>query len=311
MPPFAEAAARLAFGYARNQYGLRDKRPLGRYLERTVRFLTLGMRQPLVEADMSGLRVLLRTADRTMARSVFAAGDWDPLLVGTTFRALDAYGIAYRGKTFLEVGANFGVYCLPAVAEYGFARAIAYEPDPESYRLLRQNVERNRLHARVATHNAALSAAQGELLLRLGGHNAGDNRVVSGKPAADARGLVRVPARTFDDEVAAGRIQLDELGLVWLDVQGHEGDVLRGAGSLLSSNVPVVLEYATAMMSTQARLDLDHLIASSFDALVDLGWTSLTNRLRLQPSSAVHQLSVAGRPIETDLLLLHRSVKSI
>ena len=305
MPPFAEAAARLAFGYARNQYGLRSARPLGRYFERTARFLALGGRQPEVEADMSGLRVLLSTADRTIARSVFAAGDWDPLLVGTAFRALDAYGIAYRGKTFLEVGANFGVYCLPAVAEYGFARAIAYEPDPESYRLLRENVERNGLDDRVATHNAALSAVPGELMLRLGGHNAGDNRVVP-EGAATSRDLVRVPARTFDDEVAAGHIRLDELGLVWLDVQGHERDVLRGATSLLAANVPVVLEYSTAMMTTDARFDLDHLIADSFDAIVDLGWVTLTDRLRLQPASAVHELSPSGRAIETDLLLLHR-----
>jgi FkbM family methyltransferase len=306
MPPFAEAAARLAFGYARNQYGLRTGRPLRRYFGRTARFLALGARQSEVEADMSGLRVLLNTSDRTIARSVFAAGDWDPLLVGTAFRALDAYGIAYRGKTLLEVGANFGVYCLPAVAEYGFAKAIAYEPDPESFRLLRQNVERNGLDGRVTTHNAALSAVPGELLLRLGRHNAGDNRVVTEEAADNARDLVRVPARTFDDEVAAGRIRLDELGLVWLDVQGHERDVLRGASSLLASNVAVVLEYSTEMMSTDARLDLDHLIATSFDSLVDLGWVTLTDRLRLQPSSAVHALSPSGRAIETDLLLLHR-----
>ncbi len=306
MPPFAEAAARLAFGYARNQYGLRTRRPLGGFIARTARFLALGRRQAEVEADMSGLRVMLSTADKTIARSVFAAGDWDPLLVGTTFRALDAYGIAYRDRTFLEVGANFGVYCLPAVAEYGFARAIAYEPDPESYRLLRQNVERNSLADRVQTYNAALSAEPGELVLRLGRHNAGDNRVVGDDTRDDPRDLVRVPARTFDDEATAGRILLGDLALVWLDVQGHELEVLRGASTLLAADVPVVLEYSTAMMSSAARLDLDHLIATQFEAFVDLGWATLTDRLRLQPAIDVHQLSPRGRALETDLLLLPR-----
>jgi FkbM family methyltransferase len=305
MPPFAEAAARLAFGYARNQYGLRSARPLTNYIRRTAQFIALGRRQPRVEADMSSLRVVLSTADRTIARSVFAAGDWDPLLVGSAFRALDAYDVPYRGKTFLEIGANFGVYCLPAVAEYGFAGAIAYEPDPDSYQLLRENVERNGLRDRVKVYNAALSAVPGELLLRLGRHNAGDNRVVAEDANANARDLVRVPARTFDDEVAAGRIRLDEIGLVWLDVQGHERDVLRGASSLLASNVPILIEYTTAMMTTDARLDLNHLIASSFDSLVDLGWVTLTDRLRLQPASAVHALAPTGRAVETDLLLLH------
>jgi FkbM family methyltransferase len=306
MPPFLEAGARLAFAYGRNQYALRDKRPLGRYIARTARFLALGRRQPLVEAEMSGLRVMLSTADQTIARSVFAAGDWDPLLVGSAFEALDRYAAPYRGKTFLEVGANFGVYCLPAVAEYGFARAIAYEPDPESYRLLRQNVERNSLEERVATHNVALSAAPGELLLRLGRHNAGDNRVVTSGVTTNAGDVVRVPARTFDDEVAAGRIVPDELGLMWLDVQGHELEVLLGASSLISARVPVVLEYATSMMSKETRAGLDTFIASRFEAFVDLGWATLTNRPRLQPARAIHSLEPKGRSLETDLLLLHR-----
>ncbi len=306
MPPFLEAGARLAFAYGRNQYALRDKRPLGRYFARTARFLALGRRQPLVEAEMSGLRVMLSTADQTIARSVFAAGDWDPLLVGSAFEALDRYAVSYRGKTFLEIGANFGVYCLPAVAEYGFARAIAYEPDPESYRLLRQNVERNSLEERVATHNVALSAAPGELLLRLGRHNAGDNRVVSPDGPTNAGDLVRVPARTFDDEVAAGRIVPDELGLMWLDVQGHELEVLLGASSLISSRVPVVLEYATSMMSNETRAGLDTFIATRFEAFVDLGWATLTHRPRLQPAREIRSLATKGRSLETDLLLLHR-----
>ena len=61
-------------------------------------------------------------------------------MVGVVFDALDAYGSPYRGKTFLEVGANFGVYSLPAVAQRGFAHAIAYEPDPGSFGLLQRNI---------------------------------------------------------------------------------------------------------------------------------------------------------------------------
>ncbi len=300
-----EAGARLAFAYLRNQYGLRDRRPLGRFVSRTALFLAISRDQPRVETEMSGLRVMVSTADRTIARSVYTSGDWDPLLVGTVFRALEAIGEPYRGRTFLEVGANFGVYALPAVVAYGFSRAVAYEPDPAAFGLLEENIERNALSGRVTAFNAALSAQPGELTLRLGSFNAGDNRIVDDTGAGQQQATVRVPARTFDAEVEQGRIPLADLGLVWLDVQGHEREVLLGARSLLESDVPIVLEYATGMMDDTARLSLEEMIASHFAVMVDLGWCALTDRLRFQPASAISRLAADGRAVETDLLLLH------
>ncbi len=305
IPPLVEAGARLGFGYARNQYGLRDRRPPSRFISRTISFLAARREADVIETEMSGLQVLVSTSDRTIARSVYTSGDWDPLLVGSVFRALDAIGEPYRGRTFLEVGANFGVYALPAVAEYGFSNAVAYEPDPVSFELLERNIERNGLGEQVSAYNAALSSSAGQLTLKLGSRNAGDNRIVSGG-TDDEPGTVIVPARTFDEEVAAGRIPLSDLGLVWLDVQGHEREVLLGASTLLASDAPMVMEYATAMVEPVVRRELDELIADCFDVMVDIGWSTLTDRIRFQPASAVRDLAPDGRAVETDLLLLHR-----
>ena len=304
--PIAEAGARIAFAWLRNQHGFRDRRPLPTFARRTSEFFALRDRQPTVEVDMAGLRVLVSTSDRTIARSVYTSGDWDPLMVGTVFDALDAYGQPFRGRTFIEVGANFGVYCLPAVSSYGFGAAIAYEPDPASYSLLAANIERNGLAGRVSAHNAALSAAPTELTLKLGKYNAGDNRIVMPGAAADLSSgtTVRVPALTFDDEVAAGHILLDDLGLAWIDVQGHELEVLKGARSLLDAHVPLVIEYATAMSVEGPRRELEWLLADNYSVMVDLGWCALTNRLRFQPAKAVTSLAADGRQVETDLLML-------
>ena len=304
MPIVVEAAARVCLGYVRNQHGLRDRRPLGRFASRTIDFLRAGRSQSHVTAEMAGLNVVLPTTDWTIARSVYSSGDWDPLLVGAAFDALDAFAQRYEGTTFLEVGANFGVYCLPAVSQLGFGRAVAYEPDPASFELLQRNIERNGLGDRVAAHHAALSAQPGELTLSLGIGNSGDNRIVD-SATGSRRETVKVPARTFDDEVAAGRIAVNELGLVWLDVQGHEGEVLAGANSLLAANVPIVMEYSSGMLKGDARTRLNDLIATHFDVIVDLGWCSLSNKLRFQPSSVIHDFTRGPWEVETDLLLLH------
>jgi FkbM family methyltransferase len=305
--PFAEAGARIAFAWLRNQRQFRHRRPLIGYGQRVAEFLSLRDRQSTVEADMAGLRVAVSTSDRTIGRSVYASGDWDPLMVGACFEALDAYGTPYRGKTFLEVGANFGVYALPAVAERGFARAVAYEPDPGSFQLLTRNIAANGLDDRVTAHNVALSAAPGELTMRLGTFNAGDNRIVASSATDLNAHTVQVRAATFDDEVAAGRIPLDDLGLAWVDVQGHELEVLRGARSLLAAGVPLVIEFASAMGTREQLDELACLLSDSYAAMVDLGWCALTNRLRFQPAWAVERLASGGREIETDLLMLPRA----
>ena len=107
---------------------------------------------------MAGLEVVIPTADRTIARSVYSSGDWDPLLVGTAFATLREYGHRYEGTTFLEVGANFGIYCLPAVSELGFARQSRTSLTRRRSPSLEQNIERNGLGDRVSAHHAALSA---------------------------------------------------------------------------------------------------------------------------------------------------------
>ena len=122
-------------------------------------FLVAARGQSHIVAEMAGLRVLVPTADRTIARSVYTSGDWDPLLVGTAFDALKRSGICNEGTVFLEVGANFGVYSLPAVSQFGFARAVAYEPDPARSRSSSRTSSATAWGIRVSAHHAALSAS--------------------------------------------------------------------------------------------------------------------------------------------------------
>ena len=132
-----------AFAYARNQHGLRDKRPLPRFVARNLSFLAAGRQRRHVQAEMAGLQVLLPTSDRTIARSVTRAAT-GTLSWRIAFDALERFGHEHEGTVLLEIGANFGVYSLPAVSQFGFARAVAYEPDPGSFALLEHNIERNR-----------------------------------------------------------------------------------------------------------------------------------------------------------------------
>ena len=110
---------------------------------------------------------------------------------------------------------------------------------------------------------------------------------------------VEVPALTFDGEVAGGHIPLDDLGLAWIDVQGHELEVLQGARSLLAAGVPLVIEFASAM-GDRAHLDeLADLLADSYEVMVDLGWCALTNRAQV-PAGLGGSPACGGRTCHRD-----------
>jgi hypothetical protein len=58
------------------------------------------------------------------------------------------------------------------------------------------------------------------------------------------RAVVRVPARTLDS-MLEGEAETDPrtIGLIWADIQGHEGRFFRGAGRALAHGAPVVTEF--------------------------------------------------------------------
>jgi len=88
----------------------------------------------------------------------------------------------------------------------------------------------------------AVSNYVGTAELELSPTNSGDHRVrqstLDGEFGEANRMTVIVPVTSL----AEASLSVEDVGLIWMDVQGHEGHVLSGAGILLGS-VPVVSEY--------------------------------------------------------------------
>src|SRR4051794_40315371 len=105
---------------------------------RTVarRYLFDALRQvvPYVALDGPDGFVLLPTSDRTIAKSVFMSGRWQPegLLRAVDLAKRHTGRDPLDGQVFLDVGANIGTTTLQA-ARLG-ASVIAFEPAPENFR---------------------------------------------------------------------------------------------------------------------------------------------------------------------------------
>jgi FkbM family methyltransferase len=150
--------------------------------------------------------------------------------------------------TLLDVGANIGMICIALLKHGWFERAVAFEPAPDNFRLLQRNVVQNGYGERIVTLPFALSSASGEVELELSDYNSGDNRLRSGNRGAGAyheneRPVIMVPVRTLDESLCEAGMDVRDVRLAWVDIQGHEGQFFAGARNVLARGVPVVSEF--------------------------------------------------------------------
>ncbi len=264
---------------------------------------------PYVASDLGRSLYLVSTADDGIGNEVFLRGDFDREQQDAAYRILRRLGYGdFAGRCFVDVGANLGTNCISALMERGFASAVALEPDPETHRILRMNVAANALEARIRTLNLALGAADGSARLALNRASPGSQGLLSPEAPATGDACVTVALRPFDALVRDGVIPLADVGLVWIDTQGHEAHVLSGARTLLESEIPVIIEYAPGDLARSGQLDALHdLIRETYAGFVNLREDDPAEKPRIVPAAEIAGLAPrypASR--YTDLLLLKR-----
>lgn len=200
------------------------------------------------------------------------------------------------GRTFVDVGANIGTSTIPALKTLGARHAIAIEPAEGNCRLLRANVAANNLEERVTVLQVALSEQAGEHQLEIGPKNSGDCRIrLTSEPGSIGESnwtTETVSTATFDDVCGERAVRMDDVGLVWMDTQGHEAHVLEGATSLLNSSVPVVAEYWPYGLRRAGALERMHaIVAANYRVVIDVRASMESKRLEELPASSVGALA--------------------
>jgi len=270
---------------------------------------------PSLAVDSNGLRYYVSTGDLHIGRSLFMNGAFEGRQLETAaelIAELTATPHGLCGAQFIDVGANIGTASLHALAHLGASYAWAFEPAPEPYRLLLCNIVANQMEGRVIPINVGLSDHPGDGLLELSSTNWGDNRVrmastqPDGSYGESARPVTRILLDSFDNSAASHGIDLDDVGLVWVDAQGHEALILQGASTLTCSAIPVVLEYWPYGQERAGTLSLLHdIISSTYRRVVDL---TESIRQGVPCIVASHELASLSRRYDgtkhTDLILL-------
>jgi FkbM family methyltransferase len=153
---------------------------------------------------------------------------------------------------------------------------VCFEPDPGNAVQLRHNLATNGYAGSARVVEAAVSDGPERLYFERAEENSGDGRIRSGSPRAgrfneERRAVIEVRGTTLDRCVAEGALTLDRVKLVWIDVQGHEARVLRGAKRLLGAGVPLVFElWPYGLRRSDGLEALIELAAGAYRSAIDL-----------------------------------------
>ncbi|MBL9116061.1 MAG: FkbM family methyltransferase [Verrucomicrobiaceae bacterium] len=133
--------------------------------------------------------------------------------------------LVQAGDTFVDVGANIGVFCC-SLARLPGVKVIAFEANPETYKRLQANAAVHGVDARCM----AISDKAGELEFCDGAVSHVFAEVSHRNDYHLGGSTVKVKAMPLDD-VLSGQNRL----VIKVDVEGHEPQVLRGAERLIES----------------------------------------------------------------------------
>lgn len=196
----------------------------GREFAAMARFVRWQVGSRLVGCDVvrdwiNGSRFLVRTGETGLTGNIYTGLDefTDMAFLLHVLREDDL---------FVDVGANVGSYTILACSAVG-ARGMAFEPVPDSYRRLVENIRLNGVEDRVFCVNKGVGDRSGQVSFT---SDAGTmNHALA--PDESNESAISVEVTSLDAE-------LKDAGpaILKIDVEGYEAPVLRGAEETLKKS---------------------------------------------------------------------------
>lgn len=146
-----------------------------------------------------------------------------------------------EGRVLIDVGSNVGIY--PLVLHKKARFIYAFEPERENYRRLIDNLKRNNIN-NVEVINKAVSDQTKKASLFISNDSGSHSLLLHSNGKIEKVSVITLDGFLFK------RKRLD-VGLVKIDVEGAEFDVLRGATRLIKKYRPALLiEFNSAIAKT-------------------------------------------------------------
>ncbi len=166
-----------------------------------------------------------------------------PAVVGGYYekRELDIFEqLARKSTTFMDIGANIGMYSMIAAGENPSIACFAFEPVKENQVIFKKNLKLNKLQSQVTLVTKAVSDHNGKATIHLSEKLSGTHSLsVSRGGGSRSVSIVSVDSYCNDESISPD--------LIKIDVEGHEGSVLRGMKNILNTKPTIFMEYIPSL----------------------------------------------------------------
>lgn len=256
----------------------------------------------IVPIEKKGFRYLTPTKDAVITPALITSGEFSQEELDTFFLLANVY-FGEQNGIFLDVGANIGTTSLQATKNDRVSEVIAIEPSSENFALLQCNIHLNKLHKIIRAKNAAVSDTNGTVNLVISPVLASDNRV-SGtsfiSTNAQVEDIESITIDTLAEDCA------HEIVFMWVDVQGYEYYVLKGAKNLISTSQKLAIQiefWPFGLKETNTLKLLCQFCKETFSKYIDM-------KEYIEGVNVVHDideidsLSIKYKKTHTDLFLI-------
>lgn len=188
---------------------------------------------PVVGPDGKPLYLDLRDGGFGVLTQGFGAVHFEPLMQRLA-----------RDAVVLDVGANIGVMARLFAQRVPEGKVYAFEPSPETFRLLTKNCA---AYPNIVCVRQAIGATTGEAAF-----DEGVMPTLRHLVPAHEQGGTTVPVTRLDDWVTQAK--LTRLDFIKIDIEGFEEELFDGAEQSLAKFLPVILvEYLPEVAAARSR----------------------------------------------------------
>lgn len=182
-----------------------------------------------------------------VGRAIFVEGQHELQSLDSTLKWLKENHKGWlNSKAIINVGGNIGGTCIPLTHKTG-KHCIVCEPVPDTFKLLKQNVQLNNLTDFISCHQLGIASQPGYVEMAVTG-DSGWNEVRAANGIQGFSKLcpvlqyIKVQMITLEELLDVEGLSMEDIGLVWSDTQGFESEVIESGKKLWLAGVPLWVE---------------------------------------------------------------------
>ncbi|OBZ92296.1 methyltransferase [Pararhizobium polonicum] len=176
-----------------------------------------------------------------IGRKIYRKGHFERDHVDRLLTVLRQRTLLQEDKVLLELGGNIGTQTLYFALSQAFRHIVTVEPDPRNFQLLRTNIDQNNLSERITAINSAAGESEGTLDFFLHQDNHGKSSALR---QSDRDIEIKVPVKSVATLLAEAGVAAEDIGLIWMDIEGYEPVAARSMQPLLQRRVPFYMEFS-------------------------------------------------------------------